>query len=48
MTSQIVNGVTGLNPVPVWAVTVPTTVEEVRDAIVRTTGPISVGGDSAT
>ena len=41
---QIINDVTGLNPVPVWAVAVPTSVEEVRDAIRRSTGPISIGG----
>jgi FAD/FMN-containing dehydrogenase len=41
---HIVNDVTGLNPVPVWAIATPTSVEEVQDAMRRTTGPISVGG----
>ncbi|MEO8004664.1 MAG: FAD-binding protein [Betaproteobacteria bacterium] len=40
----IVNDVTRLNPVPVWAVTTPTSIEEVQDALRRTTGPIAVGG----
>ena len=41
---RIVNDVTGLNPVPVWAVATPTTIEEVQEAVRRSTGPISVGG----
>jgi FAD/FMN-containing dehydrogenase len=40
----VVNDVTGLNPVPVWAVVAPTSIQEVQDAIRRTTGPISIGG----
>ncbi len=44
MSAVIVNDVTHLNPVPVWAVTTPTSVAEVQDAIRRSTGPISVGG----
>jgi FAD/FMN-containing dehydrogenase len=40
----IVNDVTRLNPVPVWAVAVPATVAEVQDAVRRADGPISVGG----
>ena len=40
----IVNDVTRLNPIAVWAVTVPTTVEAVQDAVRRAEGPISVGG----
>jgi FAD/FMN-containing dehydrogenase len=40
----VVNDVTGLNPVPVFAVATPTTVQEVQDAIRRTQGPISIGG----
>lgn len=40
----IVNDVTRLNPVPVWAVTTPTSIEEVQDALRRTTGPVSIGG----
>lgn len=41
---QIINDVTGLNPVPVWAVVTPTSIEEVQAAIRRTTGPICIGG----
>ena len=41
---QIVNDVTQLNPVPVWAVARPTSIEEVQEAMRRTNGPISVGG----
>ncbi|MBI3526589.1 MAG: FAD-binding protein [Betaproteobacteria bacterium] len=45
MTQQtIVNDVTRLNPVAVWAVAMPTSMEEVRSALSRTNGPISVGG----
>jgi FAD/FMN-containing dehydrogenase len=40
----IVNDVTGLNPIPVFAVATPTTVEEVQDALRRTRGPVSIGG----
>lgn len=40
----IVNDVTGLNPVPVWAIAKPKTVQEVVDAVLRTQGPVSVGG----
>lgn len=40
----VVNDVTRLNPVPVWAVSAPTSVDEVRDAVRRADGPISVGG----
>ena len=40
----IVNDVTGLNPIAVWAISKPKTVEEVRDAVRRTNGPLSVGG----
>ena len=40
----IVNDVTRLNPVPVFAIATPSTIDEVRDAVTRTTGPISVGG----
>jgi FAD/FMN-containing dehydrogenase len=40
----IVNDVTRLNPVPVWAVVVPTSVAEVQEAIRRAAGPVSVGG----
>lgn len=41
---HIVNDVTGLNPVPVWAIAAPTGVEEVQAAMRRTDGPVSVGG----
>lgn len=40
----VVNDVTGLNPVRVAAIVVPATVEEVREAMRRTSGPVSVGG----
>jgi FAD/FMN-containing dehydrogenase len=40
----IVNDVTGLNPVPVWAIATPTSVAEVQDAFRRTQVPVSVGG----
>ncbi len=40
----IINDVTGLNPVAVWAVSKPKTVDEVVDAIRRTDGAISIGG----
>ena len=40
----IVNDVTGLNPVPVWAIATPASIVEVQDALRRTSGPISVGG----
>jgi FAD/FMN-containing dehydrogenase/SAM-dependent methyltransferase len=40
----IVNDASGLNPVPVWAVVTPKTVEEVAQAVAKTDGPISVGG----
>jgi FAD/FMN-containing dehydrogenase len=43
-TRQIVNDVTCLNPVPVWAVVTPTTTEEIHAAIKRTSGPICIGG----
>jgi FAD/FMN-containing dehydrogenase len=43
-TELIVNDVTRLNPVRVWAISTPRTVAEVQDAIRRSTGPISVGG----
>lgn len=40
----IVNDVTGLNPVMVWAINKPRCVDDVVDAIRRTIGAISVGG----
>lgn len=41
---QIVNEVTGLYPVRVFSVVTPTTIEEVQEAIIRSSGPLSVGG----
>jgi FAD/FMN-containing dehydrogenase len=41
---HIVNDVTQLNPVRVMAIVAPQTIEEVREAVRRTTGPISIGG----
>lgn len=43
-TGVIVNDVTRLNPVPVWAVATPTSVADVQDALRRADGPVSVGG----
>ena len=40
----VVNDVTALNPVPVWAIVRPNSVEEVQETLQRTTGPVSVGG----
>jgi FAD/FMN-containing dehydrogenase len=40
----IVNDVTQLNPVPVWAISRPTSLEELVDSVRRTNGPLSVGG----
>lgn len=40
----IVNDVTRLNPIPVWAVVRPNSIEEVQDTLRRTTGAVSVGG----
>jgi FAD/FMN-containing dehydrogenase len=42
--SRIINDVTHLNPIPVWAVATPTTTEEVQDALRRFDGAVSVGG----
>lgn len=45
MTQQtIVNDVTRLNPVAVWAVAMPTSIEDVQSALSRTNGPLSIGG----
>jgi len=41
---HIVNDVTQLNPVRVMAIVAPETVEEVQEALRRTTGTVSVGG----
>jgi FAD/FMN-containing dehydrogenase/SAM-dependent methyltransferase len=40
----IVNDISGLNPIETWAVVRPQSIDEVRDAMVRSQGPISVGG----
>src|SRR5262245_21974074 len=40
----VVNDVTGLNPVSVWAVATPTSIAEVQEAVARSRGPVSVGG----
>lgn len=39
-----VNDVTQLNPVRVMAIVAPTSVEDVQEALRRTTGPVSIGG----
>lgn len=44
MQNLIVNDVTGLNPVPVWAISKPRSVEQVVEAVRRFDGPVSVGG----
>ena len=43
-TRLVVNDVTGLNPVSVWAISKPRSVDDVVEAIRRTDGAISVGG----
>jgi FAD/FMN-containing dehydrogenase len=40
----VVNDVTGLNPVPLEGVIVPTTVEEIVQAVRSHQGPVSIGG----
>ena len=40
----VVNDVTRLNPVRVWAVAAPTSVAEVQETVRRAEGPISIGG----
>jgi len=42
--TRTVNDVTGLNPVPVWGVTAPTSVDEIQDIIRNTRGALSIGG----
>jgi FAD/FMN-containing dehydrogenase len=42
--AHIVNDVTGLNPVVVWAITTPRSIADVQDAIRRSKGAISIGG----
>src|ERR1700749_484176 len=41
---HIVNDVTRLNPVRVMAIVAPTSVEEVQEAMRRTSGPVAIGG----
>jgi FAD/FMN-containing dehydrogenase len=41
---NIVNDVTRLNPVPVWAVVTPRSTQEVCEALQRSDGPVSIGG----
>src|SRR5688572_29950416 len=40
----VVNDITGLNPVPLEGVIVPTTVEEIVEAVRTHEGPIAIGG----
>ena len=42
--SLIVNDVTQLNPVEVWAIATPASIAEVQDALKRASGPVSIGG----
>lgn len=42
--TNVVNDITGLNPVRVTRVVRPTTIEEISQAIRETSGPISIGG----
>lgn len=41
---MIVNDVSLLNPVPVWAIVTPRSTAEVQDVFRRTNGPVSIGG----
>ena len=41
---HIVNDVTQLNPVRVMAIVAPSSIEDVQEALRRTTGPVSIGG----
>ena len=43
-TQNLVNDVSGLNPVPVWAIATPHNTDEVVDAMRRSDGPVSIGG----
>ncbi len=43
-TNLVVNDVTGLNPVEVWAIAKPKSVQEVVDAMSKVDGPVSIGG----
>ena len=42
--AQVVNDITGLNPIEVASIVRPINEQEVVDAILATTGPISIGG----
>lgn len=42
--NQIVNEVTGLYPVEVFSIVTPTTIEDVQEAVRRSSGPLSIGG----
>jgi FAD/FMN-containing dehydrogenase len=41
---HVINDVTQLNPVRVMAIVAPGTIEEVQEALRRTSGPVSIGG----
>ncbi len=43
-TPNLVNDITGLNPVPVWAIVTPQNTDEVAEALRRSEGPVSIGG----
>ena len=42
--SHIINDVTGLNPISVFSIVTPHSIDEVCEALRRSTGPVSVGG----
>ena len=41
---HVINDVTQLNPVRVMAIVAPSTIEDVQEALRRTSGPVSIGG----
>ena len=41
---EIINDVSGLNPVRVRAVAAPASIDELTDALAKSTGPVSIGG----
>lgn len=43
-TPNLVNDISGLNPVVVWAIVTPRNTDEVVDAMKRSDGPVSIGG----
>lgn len=43
-TQNLVNDISGLNPVVVWAIVTPRNTDEVVDAMKRSSGPVSIGG----